>query len=152
LLVWARLVFAGFTAVLALAAFGWHMMRRRRFKFDRRAVQASRRLAGLGWIGTAYFGWILGTTLFTEMATPTVLVLAAVGTVAGVKFGLAAGVGLGMARSFDPWRGAFEGHKAPSVIVNRYIARSRTITFRLTGVTVSTFLFLINVVLAARLM
>lgn len=110
--------------VLSLRALIWHIAGRKRFAFDRYPVQAHRTVAGSGWRGTAYFGWILGTSMYTQMTTPLVQALAGLAAVLGVPFGIGAGIGLGLARSFAPWRGALtQGRSNPAAVVDRYIVR-----------------------------
>lgn len=136
---------------MAIRAGVWHIFGRRRFLLDRQLVQARRRLAGYGWIGTAYFGWILGLTLFTEIMTPVVQAVAALCSVEGLAFGAAAGVGFGLARSIDPWRGALSRIRAdPASVVARYIASSRGMVFRLGGIAISAAVAYIDIVVAMR--
>jgi hypothetical protein len=123
------------TALLGIRAFRWHVRRPRRFSLDRRTVQARRGLAGYGLGGTAYFGWILGATLFTQMTTPVVQALAALSAVGGIQFGLATGAGLGLARSLEPWRGALARIvPLPATIVERYANGATGVSFRLAGI------------------
>jgi len=123
-------------AYLSLRALIWHIRDRERFTLDRYPVQADRVLAGSGWHGTAYFGWILGVSVYTQMATPLVPALVALAAVLGIPFGIAAGIGLGLARSLAPWQGALaRGRSDPAVIVDRYIGkRTSGMSFRLLGV------------------
>jgi hypothetical protein len=123
-------------AFLSLRALIWHIRDRKRFALDRYPVQADRVLAGSGWHGTAYFGWILGVSVYTQMATPLVQALVALAAVLGVPFGIAAGIGLGLARSLASWQGALApGRSDPAVIVDRYIGkRTSGVSFRLFGV------------------
>jgi hypothetical protein len=132
----APIVLGIIVAYLSLHALVWHMRDRKRFAFDRYPVQADRVLAGTGWHGTAYFGWILGISMYTQMATPLVQALAGLAAVLGVPFGITAGIGLGLARSLPPWRGALaRHHSSPAVIVDRYITkRTSGTSFRLLGV------------------
>jgi hypothetical protein len=119
-----RLTCALAAALLAARAGVWHLRRARRFAGDRNSVQAHRTRAGSGWPGTAYFGWILGVSIYTQMATPLVLALAALAGVLGAPFSIAAGTGLGLARSLAPWRGALtRGRSSPGAIVERYVVR-----------------------------
>lgn len=145
-----RPIFIVATGLLAVASGTWHARGDQRFIFDRHLVQASRSLASLGWVGMAYFGWILGASLLTEMTTPVVAVLAALGTVAGVKFGLAAGLGLGLARSVEPWRGVYGVNRDPATIMSRYAAPRRGAAFKLTGIALSFVVLAVDVALAAR--
>jgi len=121
---------------LSLRALIWHIRGRKRFAFDRYPVQADRVLAGSGWHGTAYFGWILGISIYTQMATPLVQALVGLAAVLGVPFGIVAGIGLGLARSLAPWRGALGRDRSrPGVVVDRYITkRTSGTSFRLLGV------------------
>jgi hypothetical protein len=124
---------------LTVRAGWWHWRNRRGFTFDREGVQARRNLAGRGVVGTAYFGWILGTTVFTQMTTPLVQALAVVVAVLGWHFGLATGLGMGLARSYAPWRGAVaSGRSSPALVLPRF-ARP-TIGFRELGVASSALL------------
>jgi hypothetical protein len=119
---------------------------------DRQLVQARRGMAGYGWIGTAYFGWMLGLTLFTEIMTPVVQAVAALCTVEGLAFGAAVGVGFGLARSVDPWRGALSrAGSDPALVVDRYVSSSRRVVFRLGGVAISAALTYIDIALTLRL-
>lgn len=146
-----RIAFIALTAFLGITACWWHARGRRSFKLDRRSIQASRALASLGWVGMAYFGSILGATLFTEMTTPTVQVLAALSVVAGLKFGIVAGIGLGLARSFDPWRGAFASGRDPATVVKMYISRPRSAGFKVVGIALSIFFLVGDAALAVRM-
>jgi hypothetical protein len=131
-----HLVLGVIAVYLALRALIWHVRDRKRFVLDRHPVQADRVLAGSGWHGTAYFGWILGISIYTQMATPLVQALVALAAVLGVPFGILAGIGLGLARSLAPWRGArAPDRSSPAVIVDRYVAkRTSGASFRLLGV------------------
>jgi hypothetical protein len=147
----ARLAAVVAAAVLTVRALRWHARGSGMFRLDRRAVQARRGRAGHGWLGTAYFGWILGVTLLTEMATPAVQALAVLGIAAGVPFGLAAGAGLGLARSAAPWLGALGPPQEPAVIVRRYAERRLTGVFVLVGVLVSVVMLGADALCAARI-
>jgi hypothetical protein len=133
---------------LSLRALIWHIRGRRRFALDRFSVQADRVLAGSGWHGVAYFGWILGVSIYTQMTTPLVQALVGLAAVLGVPFGIVAGIGLGLARSLAPWRGALaRGRSSPAVVVDRYIAkRTSGTSFRLLGVAAALWVASANVV------
>jgi hypothetical protein len=108
-------------------------------------------MAGYSWIGTAYFGWILGTTLFTQMVTPVVQALAAMSAVLGVPFGVAAGVGLGIARSADPWRGALACTRpSPAIIVERYLNDRFSHFFRIGGTLAAMVVLCIDIMSVMR--
>jgi hypothetical protein len=133
----AHIVLGVITAYLSLRALIWHIRdRKRRFTLDRYPVQADRVLAGSGWHGTAYFGWILGISVYTQMATPLVQALVALAAVLGVPFGISAGIGLGLARSLAPWQGALARDRSdPALVIDRYIGkRASSMSFRLFGV------------------
>jgi hypothetical protein len=134
----ARVVFSALTVCLAVRAALWHLLGKRRFLLDRQLVQARRSIAGRGWIGTAYFGWILGLTMFTQMTTPVVQAIAVSCAAAGPVFAMATGLGFGVARSVDAWRGALSRDASdPGYVVGRYINASRGAIFRASGVAVS---------------
>lgn len=149
---YARASFLVLAALLSIRALWWHARRERtRFILSRRSKQARRGLAGLGWLGTAYFGWILGTTAFTQMTTPVVQALAALTAAEGVQFGLAAGVGLGVARSFEAWQGAFSrGTLTPAVVVARYANGGSSVIFRVTGLALAITILAVDVLVTAR--
>jgi ABC-type phosphate transport system permease subunit len=144
-----RWVAAALAVVLAVRAGWWHLKERRRFTLDRYQVQARRNLAGRGWTGTAYFGWILGTTVMTQMVTPLVQALAALCASIGVPFGVAAGIGLGLARSFAPWSGAVTSTRPPPEHVLQRVLRSNR-TLRSAGTAVSSLLLLCAALIGFR--
>jgi hypothetical protein len=138
-------------ACLAIRAMWWHARRSWHFRLDRSLVQAHRGVAGHSWIGTAYFGWILGTTLFTQIVTPVIQALAATAAVLGVQFGIAAGVGLGIARSVDPWRGALTRTRpSPAIIVERYLNGRIRHNFRIGGILAAVVLLCLDVISKTR--
>jgi len=121
--------------MLALRAGRWHLGGRKLFRGERFGVQAHRGLAGLGRIGTAYFGWILGTSLYTQMATPLTHALAVAGVAVGEPGAVLLGVGMGLARSVPPWRAALSRvPHDPAGIVSRYTGLRAGNGFRLLGV------------------
>jgi hypothetical protein len=133
-----RIVFGALAVCLCLRAGIWHWRRCRRFKLDRYDRQAARNLAGQGIVGQAYFGWILGVTVYTQMVTPLVQALVLQAAALGVPFGLAVGVGLGAARSAAPWRGALTpGRTEPAPVVRRYVYRVTTSRFHAAGATIA---------------
>jgi hypothetical protein len=137
-IVFARVVFAALAACLCVRAVIWHARRRRRFTLDLYGRQAARNLAGQGLIGQAYFGWILGVTVYTQMVTPLMQVLVFQAAALGVPFGLAVGVGLGTARSAAPWRGALTpGRTEPAPVVERYVYRVTRARFHAAGAAVA---------------
>jgi hypothetical protein len=122
---------------LVIRAVWWHAHKPRRFWMDRQLIQARRGRAGSGWTGNAYFGWILGTTLFTEMTTPVVQALPAAVGVLGLPFSAAAGIGLGLARSYEPWRGALGSDRgSPHIVVQHYVNARYRPGFRFAGIAV----------------
>jgi hypothetical protein len=146
-----RWLFVPLAAYLCARGAIWHLKPPGRFRLDRYPRQAARSLAGQGWAGTAYFGWILGVSVYTQMATPLVQALAAVTAVLGPQFGLAAGVGLGLARSAAPWRGAIaRPGSPPSLVVDRYVHRIFRSSFRIGGLTAATALLVAEVAVVAR--
>lgn len=123
-------------ALLAIRAGLWHWRRLRRFRLDRYQVQAHRNRAGSGWLGTVYFGWILGTSLFTQMITPLVQAIAVLAATLGVWFGISVGVGMGLARSVPPWAGAFSRNDLqPTDVIRRFASRAHG--FRVAGLTMA---------------
>jgi hypothetical protein len=139
------------SAGLVIRAVWWHLRRPRPFTLDRRLVQASRKYAGAGWIGVSYFGWILGTTLFTQMATPLVQVLACMSATLGVPFGLAAGLGLGLGRSFEPWLGALaRTDRDTAQIVEYYLHYCEAAAFRIAAFATAAALLAADLALAVR--
>lgn len=131
-------------AFMAARAGWWHWRDRQRFFLDRYPVQARRNLAGRGPIGMAYFGWILGTTVVTQMMTPLVQAIAVCAVVLGPSFGIAAGVGLGVARSRAPWEGALTpGRSSPAVVIARHVRRVNA--FRMFGVFGASLLLAVDI-------
>ncbi len=99
-------------------------------------------------LGTAYFGWILGATLFTQLVTPLPQALAALCPLGGGWFGIASGAGLGLARSVEPWMGALtRKHPAPAVITEKYVTES---THRIPGLILAAGITVISVLEALR--
>lgn len=133
-----RIVFAVLAACLCVRAVIWHARGRSRFKLNLYGRQAARNLAGQGLMGQAYFGWILGVTVYTQMVTPLVQTLVFQAAALGVPFGLAVGVGLGTARSAAPWRGALApGRTEPAPVVERYVYRVTRDRFHAAGAAVA---------------
>jgi hypothetical protein len=139
-----RPAFAILAGVFAMRAFSWHWRGGGRFLLDRYPLQARRNLAGRGWFGMSYFGWILGTSLATQMTTPLVQALAVLAAIAGWPFGVAVGVGLGLARSISPWSGALalDGYSSTTVI-RRFASPVRS--FRSAGLLTSLALLGVDV-------
>lgn len=97
--------------------------------------------SGGGWLGTVYFGWILGTSLFTQMITPLVQAIAVLAATLGVWFGISVGVGMGLARSVPPWAGAFSRNDLqPTDVIRRFASRAHG--FRVAGLTMALVLLL----------
>jgi hypothetical protein len=139
------------SALLVIRAVWWHLRRPSPFTLDRRLIQASRKYAGAGWIGVSYFGWILGTTLFTQMATPLVQALACLSAALGVQFGIAAGLGLGLGRSLEPWRGALARTDPDTAqIVEYYLHYRSAAAFRVTAIATAAGLLAVDLALAVR--
>lgn len=139
-----RFVWATLACLLVLRAGWWHWRGGHRFLLDRDQVQARRNLAGRHWYGMAYFGWILGTTIMTQMTTPLVPALGALGAAAGPLFGVTAGIGLGMARSVAPWAGARAGGwTAPAAVIQRFGRRARG--FRRAGIAMAAVMLAIAI-------
>jgi|HubBroStandDraft_2_1064218.scaffolds.fasta_scaffold18168_5 hypothetical protein len=139
------------SACLIVRAVWWHLRRPKPFMLDRRLIQARRKYAGSGWIGVAYFGWILGTTLFTQMVTPLVQALASLSATLGIGFGIAAGLGLGLGRSFEPWRGAMARADPDIATVVEYFVKGRSgVAFQLAAIATAAALLATDVVLAVR--
>jgi len=131
----ARLPMALAAVALVGRAIWWHVRGTRHFTLQRPLVQAHKGMAGHGWLGVAYFGWILGTTLFTQLATPLVQALPAVVAALGAPFGIAAGMGLGLGRSVDPWRGALAKTRVPpAAVVQRYAGGGASATLRVLAI------------------
>lgn len=137
--------------VLAVRALVWHLRGRTRFSLDRYGVQAARNRAGIGWVGQAYFGWILGVTVYTQMATPLVQALVALVAASGTTVGVACGIGLGCARSVAAWRGALSsGDATPGMVAERYTRRGTHPFFPIAGLSAAIALGVVDLLAALR--
>lgn len=101
----------GIVAAIAWLAVsvGWHLTGRQNVPLGRKSIQANRRWAQSGPLGTIYFGSLLGVGFLTDMTTPLViggaLLSVAIGTPGAVLYGL----GFAAGRSSPAFAGALRG-------------------------------------------